>query len=265
VRRFLAAMSASPEELRRSIADFWDPDADYYPARKFPDSQPCHGLNEISRFFGRFRETWLRYESAVKEVIEVDAERVFAHITLHAEGRESGVNLEGDLYQCFWFRHGRFLRLEHHLTLRGALHGLGLRGETLEAAGLRAPTNLDLVRSIFAAWERGDWSSADWAHPEIEFERVEEAWRGRWTGLAGMAEGWRDWLSAWEDFRIGQVDEYRELDGERVIVLHRFSGRGKTSGLEVGQTQAKSASFFHIRDGKVIPGRRVLQPRPSIR
>lgn len=253
VRRWLApTLSTNPDEVRASFAEFCDPDIDYYPVRKFPEARPSHGVDELSQFLARFYEPWSRYEWEIKELIDVGADRVLACLNLRAEGRESGVGLEGELYQCVWLRNGRFFRLEDHLTLSGALRAFGLKGETLEAAGLRVPTNLDLVRSIFAAWERGDWSSANWAHPEIEFERVEEGWRGRWTGLAGMAEGWREWLSAWEDFKIAQVDEYRELDSERVIVLHRFSGRGKTSGLEVGQTQTKGASFFHIRDGKVI-------------
>jgi hypothetical protein len=47
------------------------------------------------------------------------------------------VALEGDLYHCFWLRHGRFIRVEDHLTAKGALHALGLTGDALDAAGLR--------------------------------------------------------------------------------------------------------------------------------
>ena len=110
--------------------------------------------------------------------------------------------------------------------------------------------NLDLVRSIFAAWERGDYSSIGWAHPAIEFVIVEGPTPGTWTGVAGMAEGWREVMSAWDDPR-SDVEEYRELDDERVLVLFRHIGRGKTSGLEIGEIGAKGASLVHVRDGKV--------------
>jgi ketosteroid isomerase-like protein len=113
-----------------------------------------------------------------------------------------------------------------------------------------ASANLDLVRSIHAAWGRGDWSSAEWAHPDIEYVIPDGPAPGSWTGLAGMAEGWRGFLSAWEELRV-EADEYRELDDERVLVLTHPSGRGKTSGLEVGQLQPKGANLFHVRGGKV--------------
>ena len=101
--------------------------------------------------------------------------------------------------------------------------------------------NLDLVRSIYAAWDRGDFSSAQWAHPEIEYVIPHGPDPGRWTGLAGMAGAWREFLSAWEDYR-NVADEYRELDNERVLVFIHVSGREKTSGVELGQMRTKEES-----------------------
>jgi hypothetical protein len=74
--------------------------------------------------------------------------------------------------------------------------------------------NVEIVRDVYAAWERGNYSFAEWAHREIEFAFADGPAPGRWTGLAAMAEAMRDWLGSWEEFR--QVaDEYRELDDER--------------------------------------------------
>jgi ketosteroid isomerase-like protein len=111
--------------------------------------------------------------------------------------------------------------------------------------------NLDLVRSIYAEWERGDFSRTDWADPEIEYVFAGGPEPGTRTGLTGMAEGWREWLSAWEDYRV-EADEYRELDEGRVLVLSHYSGRGKTSGLEVRQMRTDGATLFHVRDSKVM-------------
>jgi ketosteroid isomerase-like protein len=110
--------------------------------------------------------------------------------------------------------------------------------------------NLDLVRSILAAWERGDYTSAEWAHPEIEYVVADGPAPGRWRGLAGMAEGGREWLSAWEGWRI-EAEEFHELDNERVLALVHYSGRGKASGLDIARTRSRAANLFHVRGGKV--------------
>jgi ketosteroid isomerase-like protein len=113
-----------------------------------------------------------------------------------------------------------------------------------------ASANLDIVRSIYAAWERGDFGSVEWAHPEIEWVIADGPEPSRWTGLAGLAAGWREYLSVWEEYRT-EAHEYRELDDERVLVLVDVSARGKASGVELGQMGAKAANLFHVRDRKV--------------
>lgn len=106
------------------------------------------------------------------------------------------------------------------------------------------------MRSLFAAWERGDFTATDWAHPEIEFVIADGPAAGNWTGLAGMAQGWRELMSAWED-HSAEVDEYRQVDDERVLVIIRMRGRGKISGLDLAEIQAKGAAIYHVGDGKV--------------
>lgn len=108
--------------------------------------------------------------------------------------------------------------------------------------------NLDLVRSIYADWECGDFSSAEWAHPEIEFEFADGPEPGRWTGLKEMAQRYGDWLRGWKDFRA-EPEEYFVVSDTRILVFVRNSGRGHASGLEIEQRSV--ANFFEIRDGRV--------------
>lgn len=113
-----------------------------------------------------------------------------------------------------------------------------------------ASANVELVRSIWTDWERGNFSSVEWAHPDIELVFADPLDLGRWKGLAGIAEGWRRFLSAWEELR-SEAEEFRELDSERVLVLNQFFGRGKTSGLELERTRTNAAAVFHVQGGKV--------------
>jgi ketosteroid isomerase-like protein len=115
--------------------------------------------------------------------------------------------------------------------------------------------NLDLVRSIYADWERGDYTSNEWADPEIEYSLDPPLLDGpaSWTGLAGMAEGARSAMEVFADHR-NEAEEYRELDEHRVLVFDRRSGKLKHSGIGFGALTdfpVRAAHLFHIQNGKV--------------
>jgi ketosteroid isomerase-like protein len=110
--------------------------------------------------------------------------------------------------------------------------------------------NLELVRSIYAAWEHGDFSRAGGFDPAVAWEYVGGPEPSSGTGIAGMAAPMRDWLYAWDEWHIEATD-YRELDGERILVFCRGVGRGKTSGLDLGQLSTDGANLFEVHDGKV--------------
>jgi hypothetical protein len=134
VRRYFEGQGR--HEPSEWVAEFWDSNGDYYPAPKLPEARPCHGREEIVRFSTEFRVAWKGVQYTVKDARAIGDDRAFVHRRLSAKGRNSGMPLEGDVYHCCWLRHARFIRVEDHLTEKGALHALGLSGETIEAAGL---------------------------------------------------------------------------------------------------------------------------------
>ena len=110
--------------------------------------------------------------------------------------------------------------------------------------------NIELARSVWEAWERGDFSSVEWAHPDIVYVVADGPAPGSWVGRAGMLEGWREFLAAWADYR-SDAEEYLELDEDRVLVLGTHIGRGRSSGVAAEQLRAKGAGVFEVRGGMV--------------
>jgi hypothetical protein len=107
--------------------------------------------------------------------------------------------------------------------------------------------NLDLVRSIFADWERGEFGRADWADPQIEFVIVGGPTEGSWHGVAEIARAMREFLGAWKGYRV-EAEEYRELDDDRVLVLTHDMAQGRTSGVDTLQMRAYG---LHLQGDKV--------------
>src|SRR5215207_3189014 len=113
-----------------------------------------------------------------------------------------------------------------------------------------APDNVALVRPIYEHWGRGDWRPAfDVYDPQMEW-----GWSSEFPGLAGVHEDHADpnprllaWLSGWEHWRA-EPEEYLAR-GDYVVVLARYRGRGKGSGVEI---QQEGAHVFKLRDGKIV-------------
>jgi hypothetical protein len=111
--------------------------------------------------------------------------------------------------------------------------------------------NLAFVRSIFDAWESGDFSRTDWASSEIEFGFGDGPDPQRWSGIAGMAEGWFGFQRSWESLRFEGV-EFLEVDAEHVLVSTRFIGRTRGSALDLSDVATLQACLMQIRTEKVV-------------
>ena len=106
--------------------------------------------------------------------------------------------------------------------------------------------NLDLVRSVFAEWERGEFSTRpEWADPGMEFEIPDGPEPSTRTGI-DASPGVEAFLGLWEHLRF-EAEEYRELDDGSVLALSRMTGprkgqrrgRGPTQGEPVLRLQRK--------------------------
>ena len=106
--------------------------------------------------------------------------------------------------------------------------------------------NVEIVRSILRAWEKGDFSSADWADPDIEYSPPHDRRLSR--GVTEMGRRFGEWIAAWENLRVS-AEKIVGAD-DRVVVLNRFQGRGKESGTPT--VDFSGASFFTLREGKVV-------------
>ena len=107
--------------------------------------------------------------------------------------------------------------------------------------------NVAAARAIYAAWERGDYSSADWADPDIVYVQPDAPEAFEVRGVEAMGAAWSEWLDQWDEFR-SEADEYIDA-GDTVLILTRFAGRGKQSGVAVDGLPG--AALMTFRDGRV--------------
>jgi ketosteroid isomerase-like protein len=75
----------------------------------------------------------------------------------------------------------------------------------------------------------------------------DQSFRTEYRGVAGLIEGWRDWLSPYESFRM-EVEDLIESDDVLVTCVRQF-------GTPVGggpELEATGAAVWWVRDGRLV-------------
>jgi ketosteroid isomerase-like protein len=100
--------------------------------------------------------------------------------------------------------------------------------------------NLETVREVYQAWNRGD---LEWVlnriAPDSEFHTVplfpdlEHVYRGR----EGFTRFWKTFRESWESV-LTEVERIEPIGDDQVLVLFRFHGRGR-NGVDVRRPYAQ--------------------------
>lgn len=112
-----------------------------------------------------------------------------------------------------------------------------------------AERDVEIVRSVIAAWDRGDLDEmARWIAEDAELRPLRAQLEGRcYRGPDGMRELWADLNADWEDLKL-PAEEVREVGG-KVLVIGRFVARGRVSSVDL---DLPLGQLWELREGLVV-------------
>jgi ketosteroid isomerase-like protein len=113
--------------------------------------------------------------------------------------------------------------------------------------------NVEVVRRLTEALNARDLDRyyVEFFDPEVEWRTsVEDPDAAIHRGLQAYKRYVEQWIESFDGLRA-DVEEYIDVDGDRVLTWSRFTGLGRTSG---APADWYLAIIFTIRDGKVVRG-----------
>ena len=105
--------------------------------------------------------------------------------------------------------------------------------------------NVEAARRCIEAYCRGDYEEASsYLAPDVVWEVGQELPA---HGPAAVRNVWRRWDAEWEELET-VAEEYIDA-GDQLVVIVRYRGRGRFSGVEVNDLQYE---VHTLRDGQCI-------------
>jgi uncharacterized protein len=108
--------------------------------------------------------------------------------------------------------------------------------------------NVEVVRRVLAAWSHHhERSVLDLLDPQVVFDATRRKVNPMtYVGIEGLGTLLADRDEVWDEFRT-VPDEFIDA-GSQIVVVGRWVGRGKGSGVEV---QQPTVHVFSLRDAKI--------------
>lgn len=199
------------------------------------------------------REWW---ESVIRalgirpEPETIDAFRDRGITRLRLAAHVAGVEVPQTMWLGWRVRDGLLLWWATFRTEPEALDAVGL-SEQRDPAPAISRDNVEIVRGVYAEWERGNFQAAlPLFDPDITFETfMPDANENVVSqGLDETASFMRDWFGQWRRYRV-IGDEFRAAGSDQVFVGGRQAATGLHSGVEV---ESPGFTVWTFRRGKVV-------------
>lgn len=110
------------------------------------------------------------------------------------------------------------------------------------------PEPREKLEVLYDQWARGDYSRSDIFDPEMVMETFGLAEPMRAENYEEFVAQMREWLAVWGRPLTIDAEELIE-SGDRILVMVRWKGHGKGSGVEI---EATGAHLWTFRDGLAV-------------
>jgi uncharacterized protein len=109
--------------------------------------------------------------------------------------------------------------------------------------------NVEIVRRVTEAWNRNEQERVvRFLDPDVIFDATRRLINPKtYAGIEGIRAMFAERDEVWGEFRM-EPDEFVDA-GDRVVVIGRWVGKGRGSGVDVSQP---IADVFTLRDGRVV-------------
>ena len=109
-----------------------------------------------------------------------------------------------------------------------------------------ADADIALLNGVLEEWEQGEFFDGEPYADDVVFIRSGPD-GGEYRGIEALSAAWRDFLAAWEGFRI-QTERVVAGDAGVYVLLIQLKARGKGSGVAI---DAEVANVVTMRDGRI--------------